>query len=229
MPRKPRFYIPDVPVHVVRRGNNREPIFFDVGDYQAYLGWLGESAERYGCFLHAYVLMTNHIHLFVTPKFETSISQMMQTIGRHYVPYINHNYNRSGTLWEGRYKSSLIQDDVYLLNCMRYIELNPVLAKLVKTAVAYRWSSYAANARGIKDSLITHHEIFLALGRTKQFRQDAYKALFKANMEKVTIDDIRAAWQTGTPLGNEQFREKIEQTLQVKVGQAKRGRPKKAL
>ncbi len=212
---------------MVQRGNNREVIFFDGGDYQIYLNWLKEAAERYDCLLHAYVLMTNHVHILATPKTKTGISQMMQYIGRRYVPYINCSYNRSGTLWEGRYKGSLVQDDLHLFTCMRYIELNPVRAGMVKTAAAYRWSSYAANARGIEDSLITYHELYMALGSTKQTRKDAYKAMFKVNIEKNTIEKIRIAWKSGMPLGNDRFRDKIERTLKIKVGQAQRGRPRK--
>ena len=227
MPRKPRFYVPGVPVHVVQRGNNREPIFFDAVDYQVYLDWLEEAAVRYDCLVHAYVLMTNHVHLLATPKNKASVSQMMQHLGRLYVPYINKSYSRSGTLWEGRYKGNLVQHDVHLLTCMRYIELNPVRANMVKTASDYHWSSYAANAKGHSDSLITYHELYLTLGRTRQSRQDAYNALFKTHMAKETINEIRAAWQTGTPLGNDRFRDKIERTLKLKVGQNKQGRPNK--
>ena len=152
---------------------------------------------------------------------------MWQYVGRRYVPYINSSYARTGTLWEGRYKGSLVQDDVYLLACMRYIELNPVRANMVKTAAGYRWSSYAANAKGQADSIINHHELYLSLGRTRPSRQKAYRSLFKTHMEEEIVKGIRAAWQSGTPLGNERFRDKIEKTLKLKVGQAKRGRPRK--
>lgn len=227
MPRKQRFYLPDVPVHIVQRGHSREPVFFENDDYTAYLGWLGEAADRYGCVLHAYVLMTNHVHILATPETEKSISLMMQYIGRRYVPYINHSYGTSGSIWEGRYKASMIHDEEYLLTTMRYIELNPVRADMVKTPRSYRWSSYRANALGEENPLITPHALFMKLGRSQAARQDAYKALFKAHMDAETLSDIRAAWQTGTPLGNDFFREKIEAKLKIKVGYSKRGRPKK--
>ena len=115
MPRKPRFFLPDIPAHIVQRGHSREPVFFEDGDYHAYLHWLSEAADRYECAIHAYVLMTNHIHILATPKDKQGISRMMQYIGRRYVPYINHTYGTSGSIWEGRYKSSLIHDEQCLL------------------------------------------------------------------------------------------------------------------
>lgn len=227
MPRKPRYYLPGVPVHIVQRGNNRDPIFFDDSDYSTYLRWLAEGARRYECKIHAYVLMTNHVHLLATPKTQDTISRMMQYVGRHYVPYINHTYGWTGTLWEGRYKGSLIQDEQYLLTCMRYIELNPVRADMVKHPRQYKWTSYPANAYGKDNPLITPHECYMALGRSSPARQQAYRDLFKAPMEEETIHAIRSAWQTGTPLGNDRFREKIERVLKTKVGYSKRGRPRK--
>ena len=227
MPRKPRFYLPGVPVHIVQRGNNRDAIFFDENDYSAYLGWLKEALKRYDCHLHAYVLMTNHVHLLVTPPAEESISRMVQYVGRKYVPYINHQYKRTGTLWEGRYKSSLIQEEPYLLACMRYIELNPVRAGMLITAYDYRWSSYHFNATGQDDELLTEHQLYLSLGIDKSSRRQAYRRLFMAHMADDVTEEIRAAWQTGTPLMNDRFKEQIEKVLNTKVGYAKRGRPKK--
>lgn len=226
MPRKSRFYLPDVPCHVVQRGNNKEAIFFEENDYISYLAWLKESLERYGCRLHAYVLMTNHVHLLLTPESKESLSRMMQYTGRRYVPYINHQYQRSGTLWEGRYKSSLVQDEVYLLSCMRHIELNPVRANMVKSANEYRWSSYHFNALGQEDELITEQSVYLSLGTDKQMRNNAYKKLFKTHLSDEETNEIRAAWQTGTPLVTEQFKQQIERALGARIGYAKRGRPK---
>ncbi len=227
MPRKPRFYISGVPVHIVQRGHSREPVFFEVSDYQAYLNWVQEAADRYGAEVHAYVLMTNHIHILVTPKDKEGVSRMMQYIGRRYVPYINHTYGTSGTIWEGRYKASLIHNEEYLLSCMRYIELNPVRANMVKSPGSYRWSSYRANALGKKDGVVTQHPLFRGLGRREALRAEAYKALFRAHMDEEKIEDIRTSLQTGTPLGNDFFKEKVEKKLRCKVGQARRGRPPK--
>ena len=227
MPRKPRFFLPDLPAHIVQRGHSREPVFFEKEDYRAYLNWLKEASERYECAIHAYVLMTNHIHILATPKARNSISMLMQYIGRHYVPYINYTYGTSGSIWEGRYKSNIIHDEAYLLTCMRYIELNPVRAAMVKNPGAYQWSSYQANALGKDDELVTPHPLYQALGRNKSQRLAAYKALFKAHIDNEELGVIRASWQTGTPLGNDYFKQKVEDKLKCKVGQARRGRPLK--
>lgn len=227
MPRKPRFFLPGVPVHVVQRGQSREAVFFEDNDYKMYLGWLAEAAERYKCAIHAYVLMTNHVHILATPQSREGISRMMQYVGRRYVPYINHTYGTSGSIWEGRYKSSLVSEDSYLLGCMRYIELNPVRADMVKGPALYRWSSYKVNGLGYGDELVKPHSLYLSLGRSKKDRLAGYKALFKAHVEEDELARIRASWQTGTPLGNSVFREKIEKKLGCKVGQARRGRPSK--
>lgn len=227
MPRKPRFFLPGAPAHVVQRGHSREPVFFEDSDYRAYLEWLTEAATRYKCAIHAYVLMTNHIHVLVTPREAEGVSRMMQYVGRRYVPYINYTYGTSGSIWEGRYKASLIQDEPYLLTCMRYIELNPVRANMATAPQQYRWSSYRANAQGKEDRLITPHPLYTSLARTNPSRQEAYRALFKAHIDEKVLTDLRAAWQTGTPLGNDHFKDKIERKLNTKVGQARRGRPAK--
>lgn len=227
MPRKPRFYIAGMPVHVVQRGNNKQPIFFDDADYRVYMKWLREAAEKYDCAVHAYVLMTNHVHILVTPKDTDGISRMMQYVGRRYVPYINQTYQRSGTLWEGRYKSSLIDADGYLLACYRYVEMNPVRADMVEHPRDYAWSSYACNAEGKADKLIKSHALYTALGATETSRLDAYQGIFQAHVGDADIVEIRASWQTGTPLGSDRFREEIEAVLGKKVGYHKRGRPAK--
>jgi putative transposase len=229
MPRKPRFFLKGVPCHIVQRGNNREPIFFEKEDYLSYLEWLEEALIRYDCELHAYVLMTNHVHLLITPNTKNGISLTMQYVGRHYVPYINHMYARSGTLWEGRFKASLIDSETYLLTCMRYIELNPVRADMVKNPGEYKWSSYKGNSTQQEDFLLSPHPKYQALGRTKAQRQYAYRELFRHHIEDEDLHKIQACWQSGTPLGNDRFRAKIEQRLKTKVGQATRGRPRKAI
>lgn len=229
MPRKPRFFLPDIPVHIVQRGHSRDPVFFEDGDYSAYLDWLKEAAHRYDCAVHAYVLMTNHIHILATPRDKDGVSQMMQHVGRRYVPYVNDTYGTSGSIWEGRFKASLISDEEYLLTCMRYIELNPVVADMVRSPDHYRWSSYCANAQGKTDVLVTPHALYAALGKTRAKRFNAYKSLFNIHLDGKDIMDIDKAWQTGTPLGNRYFKEKIERKLKCKVGQDRRGRPKKVL
>lgn len=225
MPRKPRFYLPNIPVHIVHRGHSREPVFFEAQDYATYAYWVAESAKRYKIAVHAFVLMTNHIHLLITPPDGESVSRFMQFIGRRYVPYINHKYGKSGSIWEGRYKASLVQAEAYFLTVMRYIELNPVRAGMVESPSHYRWSSFCHNA-GIREiGFIRFHEAYLALGKQGEDRYRAYKALFSRHIDDTAMKKISDAWQTGTPLGSEYFIEKVELQLSKKVGQARRGRP----
>jgi len=183
MPRKPRFYMPGVPAHIVQRGNCRQVVFFDGNDYQSYLNWLAEGAIKYGCAIHAYVLMTNHIHLLMTPVSKDSISKTIQYVGRYYVTYVNARYGKSGTLWEGRHKGCIINSEQYLLSCMRYIELNPVRAGMVMTPIEYCWSSYAANAKGIFDltpifRTLTFHLSSLFHIQTVLYSLNNYDAVF---------------------------------------------------
>jgi putative transposase len=227
MPRKPRFHLPGVPVHLVQRGNNREPAFFDTADYQAYLRDLGEASRRYRVAVHAWVLMTNHVHLLATPARQDSLALMMQWLGARYVRYINHSYRRTGSLWEGRYKGCLVDSDRYLLTCMCYIELNPLRAGMVDSPADYRWSSYHCNAFGSMDRLTQPHPLYTALGEDAAVRQRVYRGLLQGRSDSAIIDELRAATHTGTPLGNDRFREKIEAALGRAVGQTARGRPKK--
>ena len=225
MPRKPRFYIPGVAAHIVQRGNCRQAVFFCDDDYIAYLKWLKEGALKHDCVIHAYVLMTNHVHVLLTPYSKDSISKTIQYIGRNYVTYVNHVYGKSGSLWEGRHKGCIVSSDDYFLRCMRYIELNPVRAGMVDTPEMYPWSSHRLNITGCASELITPHQLFLDLGCTDQVRAQIYRKLFHSSFEVEQLKEIRSAVQTGTPLGNNRFRQQIEQTLQRKVGQARRGRP----
>ncbi len=227
MPRKPRFYLPGIPAHIVQRGNCRQATFFDDDDYVAYLNWLHEGAQQHDCAIHAYVLMTNHVHLLATPQNTESISRLIQHVGRHYVTYVNHAYGKSGTLWEGRHKGCLISSDDYLLACMRYIELNPVRAGMVVSPGDYRWSSYRINATGGERGVITPHPLYLALGQSPKERAYAYRELFRNVLEPDEVHNIRTTVQAGTPLGNERFKQQIEQTLHRKVGHSRRGRPEK--
>ena len=227
MPRKPRHYLADVPAHVIQRGNNRLPCFFSEDDYQFYLECLGESACRYDCVIHAYVLMTNHIHLLMTPVNENAISRVLQSVGRRYVRHINQMYQRTGTLWEGRHKGNLVQSEEYVLACYRYIELNPVRAGIVAHPSEYPWSSYHHNAEGESNVLLQSHETYTALGNCTERRRKAYQGLFRSTVDSSRIDEIRKAVQYSVPLGNARFREDIERTLGRRVGQAKTGRPRK--
>jgi len=185
MPRKPRFYIPDVPVHIVQRGHSRDPVFFEEKDYLTYLDYLANSTKEYGCSIHAYVLMTNYIHILATPDSKQGISLIMQNIGRYYVPYINKTYGTSGSIWEGRYKSSLIHDEVYMLICMRYIELNPVRAGMVTRPSMYRWSSYRCNTTGKPDDLIKYNYLYEKLGGNEQRRTGGYLKIILMQMNTI--------------------------------------------
>jgi putative transposase len=217
MARLPRLVIPGQPLHLIQRGNNRSVCFFADADYQFYRDTLRTVSERFGCAIHAYVLMTNHVHLLLTPDDEEGPGRMMQALGRRYVRYINACYQRTGTLWEGRYKSSLIDSDTYLLVCSRYIELNPVRAAMVPHPAQYRWSSYRHNAHGEADPLITSHALYGALGSTDVDRQQAYRALFATHLASPTLEAIRVATNDGAVLGPERFHEQIAAALQRRV------------
>lgn len=227
MPRRARVRHAGVPQHVIQRGNIRAACFFADEDYRVYLGSLLEGATRYGCDIHAYVLMSNHVHLLVTPETDESLSRMMRYLGSRYVQYVSHVYRRSGTLLEGRYKSSLIDSEGYLLTCYRYIELNPVRAEMVEEAGGYRWSSYRAHALGQADELIRDHPSYLALGATGEARQTAYQALFCHQVDDASLKAIRVAANSGTALGSERFKDEIEATLARTVRLGTPGRPRK--
>ena len=229
MARKPRMYLPGIPAHVAQRGNNRAVCFFCDDDYLFYLELLRQGLNRFGVYLHAYVLMTNHVHLLMTPERENSISRLMQHLGRNYVRYINKHYRRSGTLWEGRHKGSLVDVDTYLLTSYRYIEMNPVAAGMVTTPDEYRWSSYRYHAFGTPNRLITDHPVFDALGQYEQQRQHAYRELFRSQIPERDIHHLRECLACNFPLGNDRFRQEIETILARRVGHPRRGRPSQRL
>lgn len=227
MPRKPRYYLAGIPCHIIQRGNNRQASFYADDDYRFYLQCLSESAIRYQCAIHAYVLMTNHVHLLMTPTTADGISRVMQSVGRRYVQYINATYRRTGTLWEGRHKASLIQHTHYLLTCYRYIELNPVRAGIVDHPEGYPWSSYASNGEGKTNPIIQSHPDYQALGKTETERQVAYRALFKTHIEHQALNDIRRAVNHDVPLGDTRFKEEVEAMLGRRIQDNNRGRPRK--
>lgn len=222
MPRRPRVHIDGVPLHIVQRGHNRQPCFFAEEDYHSYLHWLSEALHKEHCALHAYALMTNHVHLLLTPKDAKAVPKLLIALGRRYVQYINVSYRRTGTLWDSRYKSSLIQAETYLLACQRYIELNPVRANMVDDPANYRWTSYRTNALAQSSAILTPHEVYQALGASGPERQSAYRALFRAQLDGEAINDIRLALNQSQPLGNERFYQHIEQM----TGQRREGKPR---
>ncbi len=227
MPRQPRLDLPDVAQHVVQRGNNRLPCFFIEADYRRYLINLRDAAQKHGCAVHAYVLMTNHVHLLVTPRASGGVSRMMQSLGRRYVGYINRTHQRTGTLWEGRYKSCLVDSERYALACHRYIELNPVRAAMVPAPRAYRWSSYHHNALGTHDPLLTPHVEYLALAGNDKQRQTVYRGLFENTINNKRLTAIRTHLQQQRALGTPQFQAHVEAVLGCRAVVQPRGRPKK--
>jgi REP-associated tyrosine transposase len=229
MARLPRFVIPDQPQHVIIRGNNRDPIFFEDVDYQFYLEKLKQACEKHECDLHAYVLMTNHVHLLITPHTEQGLGKVMQMIGRYYVQYFNYSYQRTGTLWEGRYKATLIDSENYLLTCYRYIELNPVRAEMVEHPSGYPWSSYRFNALGQDDELITPHEEYLKLAETEDARQQDYRSLFKNHLNGKTLSEIRQATNKAWVLGSSHFKDKIERQLNRRISPMAKGGDRKSV
>ncbi len=216
-----------IPQHIIQRGNNRQVCFGGEEDMKAYLNWLKEFSLKYSVDVHAWVLMTNHVHLLCTPQEENAISRMMQSIGRMYVRYYNHTYQRSGTLWEGRYKSCLIQSERYLLEVYRYIELNPVSADMVDEPSEYSWSSYACNALGVETELQTPHPLYLALGKSGQVRLGNYRELFKAHVNPELLKEIKISVNKGLALGDDRFTSEIEALTKQRVTVRKVGRPKK--
>ncbi len=227
MPRPKRYCLPGVPQHVVQRGNNRQATFFHEEDYFAYLQFLDAALVATSTQLHAYVLMTNHVHLLVTPSTETGLSLLMQSLGRSYVNYINATYQRTGTLWEGRFKASLIDTERYCLACYRYIELNPVRAKMVEEPADHCWSSYHRNAMGESNSLVDPHPAYRRLGTTELSRQQRYRQLLEEVLDTETIEAIRYGARKGLPVGSSKFNAQVEQALGCRLGNGRRGRPRK--
>ena len=200
--------------------------FFDPKDFRKYREILREGLKRYDVALHAYVLMTNHVHLLVTPSEKVGISRVMQHVGRCYVGYVNWRYQRTGTLWEGRHKASLIDSDAYLLRVYRYIEMNPVRAGMVNHPGKYPWSSFSSNTRIYHDALITPHDVYLSLADDAAKRVKTYLDLFDQGLSRDELKEIRCALAYNFPLGNDRFKLEIEKMLGRKIGRNRRGRPK---
>lgn len=194
----------------MQRGNNKQVIFKDPQDYSRLLTWLAEASILHRLKLHAYVLMTNHIHLLATPEAAGAVGKVMQSLGRKYVPYFNSRYERTGALWEGRYRATVIDSEEYFLMCSLYIELNPVRAGMVGSAADYRWSSHGHNAYGLNDPLVNSGDVYLGLARSAAERQLAYRALFQSPLPADKLAAIRQATSKGWALGNELFASQVE-------------------
>ena len=225
MARLPRLTLAGYPHHVIQRGNNRQAIFKTTADYQYLLNLLEESAKKFGVDVHAYVLMTNHFHLLATPQTDTGLPLMMQAVGRSYVRYFNNLQVRTGSLWEGRYRSTLIQTDRYLLACMAYIDLNPVRAGMVAVAADYPWSSHGFYVGTRSDGMVTPHALFWDLANTPFGREAAYAELVQAG---VTADQQAALTKSalaGWALGGVDFVEDLQKKTERRVNKVKAGRP----
>jgi putative transposase len=210
VPRRARLFIAGLSQHVIQRGNNRGVIFRVPSDYQVFLAILRHAAGQCRVEVHGYVLMTNHLHFIVTPASRTSLPEMMQTIGRAYVPFFNSRYARTGALWEGRYRASILHDDKYWMTCLRYVELNPVRAGLVAAPELYRWSSYRAHALGRQDTLVTPHPLYLAIGSSPVDRQQAWRAVCRVPIGEEHLTTIRRSIHAGRALGEPAFHEGAE-------------------
>lgn len=221
-------YVEGFSQHIIQRGNNRQACFFADEDYKFYLDKLHKASKKYRVSIHAFVLMTNHVHILATPSDAKGTSLMMQSVGRSYVGYVNHQYGRTGTLWEGRYKSTLVDSESYLLIVSRYIELNPVRAAMVDHAAEYPWSSYQYNAVGKPIKLITPHELYVQLGKTPEQRQTYYRSLFDSHMPQHTLDKIRQSTNKAWVLGDVHFREQVESVTGRSASPRQRGGDRKS-
>lgn len=230
MARLPRYVIPNQPQHIIQRGNNRQVIFVADADYQFFRDALVDAATKHGLAIHAYVWMTNHIHLLATPQSEDSIAKVFQSVGRKYVQYFNITYKRSGTLWEGRYRATVVDSEQYLLKIMRYIELNPVRANMTGHPADYPWSSYARNAggkSGLNYDWLAPHDEYLRLGLSDAERFATYQALFKLTLADDDLKQIRESTHKGWALGSQSFIDKIELLGKRPAASKGIGRPKK--
>lgn len=225
MPRQSRFVLPGVALHIIQRGNDRQACFRSDSDYLLYLLHLRELASRHGCAVHAYCLMTNHVHLLMTPPTEDALSSLMRNLGQRYVQYFNRSYGRTGTLWEGRYRSCIAESAHYVLACYRYIELNPVRAGLVDNPGNYSWSSYSVNVEGRQDQLITAHPEYLGLGQDGDSRRQAYRGLFDDVLDAALLQRIREATNSGYLLGSEKFKSEVICARGWKLAPGQPGRP----
>lgn len=227
MARLPRLVVPNQPHHIIQSGNDKQSVFREADDYGVFLGWLKEASRQFKVAIHAYVLMPNHLHLLATPSDDIGLGKMMQWIGRHYVPYFNAKYQRTGTLWQGRYRATVIDSEQYFLLCSRYIESHPVRAGLASSAEEYPWSSISHHVGVKPDPLITDHPVFWALGNTPFDREANYKALLDLGISQREVDTLSEATLKGWPLGSDHFKATLSKQVNRRVIPGKRGRPRK--
>jgi putative transposase len=223
MPRQARLIVPDVALHVVQRGHNRQACFRHDLDHLVYLKWLGNMLAPSRCLLHAYCLMTNHVHLLITPSGMDSCAKLMRNLGQRYAQYFNRRYDRTGALWEGRFRSCLVDSARYVIACQRYIELNPVRAGMVASASAYRWSSHNGNAGRVVNRQLTPHPTFLSLGEDAEARQQWYQELFSQADDPLFLAAVRDATNGGFALVGEELKSNVEAIAGRHLQRRKRG------
>lgn len=230
MARLPRLVIPKQQHHVLQRGIDGRTLFCDAEDHKVFLLWLRDAARQFKVAIHAYVLMPDHIHLLATPTDETGLGKMMQWVGRHFVPYYNHKYQRTGTLWQGRYKATVLESAQYFLPCSLYIENNPhrsgIISDIAQLA-QYPWSSYAHHIGLVNDPLISDHPLYWALGNTPFQREAAYKELMQSPVSEAQLTALNSATNKGWLLGSEQFSSEMSKLTGRRVAPTSRGRPRK--
>ena len=227
MPRQSRLVVPEIPLHITQRGNNRLRCFFEETDFLVYLKLLRSASIQAECRVHAYVLMSNHVHLLVSPTHPYGPAMLMKALGERYVQYVNRRYSRTGTLWEGRYHSCLVQCERYLMACQRYVELNPVRASLVNEPADYPWSSFHHNAHGRQDKLVTPHELYSRLGNDPASRQGAYRALFDEVLGGEALRQVRKATHGNTAFGSLEFAAQFAQMARRRLAPREAGRSRK--
>jgi REP-associated tyrosine transposase len=223
MARRLRHILPGVAVHLIQRGVNRAACFGAEADYLVYLSHVRQLSAKHGCAIHAYCLMTNHVHLLLTPSAAESCTALMRDLGRRYVPYFNRRHQRTGTLWEGRFRSCIVESASYVLACHRYIELNPVRARMVHHPSGYLWSSYAVSSGACSDPFVSPHPEFAALSADSQKRHAAYRALFDSELDETMLEAIRDATNGGYPLASDAFKNSVIAPLGWKTGPRKPG------
>lgn len=227
MPRRARLKLAGFPLHVIQRGNNKSACFLNDGDYSHFLRLLDELSKLFGCAIHSYVLMTNHVHLLLTPERLDSASFLMKHLGQRYVQYINRRYARTGSLWEGRFRSSIVDSEAYLMRCHRYIELNPIRAGMVRHPAEYEWSSYRTNALGYPSMIVVPHTQYMALANTDEARRLCYSELVEGALSADELQEIRAAANGGFALGRPGFVDQIERSLGRPAVARSAGRPRR--
>ena len=227
MARTNRRFLPNLPQLLLLRGNNRQTIFHDEQDFRAFSGWLNDTAGVHRCEIHAYVLMPDHLHLLATPWYETSLPRLMQSLGRRYVRYFNDRYRRSGTLWEGRYRATLVDSQAFLLDCIRYIEENPCRSGLSERPQEYPWSSARAHLSGGADHILTEHMLFQGLANSREERGQRFAEYCAKPFDEQRLAAIRYAGHTGWPLGTDRFKDELEHFAAWRARPQPRGRPRK--